>query len=59
VGELLLHTHSGMSAQLKVITDADEEPPEFAVALEEIYQVLHAPPLCLPPPVLPALRLGL
>ena len=28
-----------MSSTLTVITDAEEEPPEFELALEELYQV--------------------
>jgi hypothetical protein len=31
-----------MSATLAVITDGEEEPQEFAVALEDVYQVAAA-----------------
>lgn len=40
-----------MSATLSVLTDGDEEPPEFAVALEDVYQV--SPPCVLLPCSLP------
>ena len=37
--------YAGMSSTLTIITDAETEPPEFDLAVEEVYQV-GAPTVC-------------